>query len=81
MLDLETSQENLFFDLENPRDKTILYAINKESLEKDGSLFRKIKQQVSQFSDENTSVSYKIFPTNYDDDYVYSLSYASFIQK
>jgi len=40
-----------------------------------------IKQQVNQFSDENTSVSYKIFPTNYDDDYVYSLSYASFIQK
>jgi len=81
MMDFETSQETLFFELENPRDKTIFYAINKESLENDGSLFRKIKQQVRHFADENLNVSYKIFSTTYEDDYVYSMNYSSFIQK
>lgn len=81
MMKLDSSEENLFFDLENPRDKTIFYAINKESLENDGSLFRKIKQQVNHFSSENLNVSYKIFSTSYEDDYVYSMNYSSFIQK
>ena len=81
MMDVENTEESLFFDLENPRDKTIFYAINKESLEKDGSLFRKIKQQANHFSNENLNVSYKIFSTTYENDYVYSLSYSSFIQK
>ena len=81
MMKLDSTQENLFFDLENPRDKTIFYAINKESLENDGSLFRKIKQQVNHFSSENLNVSYKIFSTSYEDDYVYSMNYSSFIQK
>ena len=81
IIDLKTSQENVFFDLEYPRDKTIFYAINKETLEKDGSLFKKIKQQVKQSSSENLNVSYKIFSTTYEDDYVYSINYASFIQK
>jgi hypothetical protein len=81
MMKLDSTQENLFFDLESPRDKTIFYAINKESLENDGSLFRKIKQQVKHFADENLNVSYKIFSTTYDDDYVYSMNYSSFIQK
>jgi hypothetical protein len=81
MVDLNTSQENMFFDLEYSRDKTLFYAINKETLEKDGSLFKKIKKQVRKFSDGNLNVAYKIFSTTYENDYVYSMSYASFIQK
>ena len=81
MVDMQTSQENTFFDLEYPRDKTIFYAINKEALEKDGSLFKKIKQQIKTFSNENLNVSYKILSTTYENDYVYSLNYSSFIQK
>ena len=81
MMNLETSQENLFFDLKYPRDKTIFYAINKGNLENDGSLFRKIKQQVNHFASDNLNVSYKIFSTTYEDDYVYSMNYSSFIQK
>lgn len=81
IIDLKSSEENTFFDLEHSRDKTIFYAINKETLEKDGSLFKKIKQQVKQSSSENLNVAYKIFSTTYEDNYVYSINYASFIQK
>lgn len=81
LVDLNSAEENVFFDLEYPRDKTLFYAINKETLEEDGSLFKKIKQQIKQASGENLNVSYKIFSTTYEDNYVYSISYASFVQR
>ena len=81
LMNLETLQENSFFHLEHIRDKTILYAINKTSLEKDGSLFKKIKHQIKSLSHKNLNVSYRIFPTTYENDYVYALNYSSFIQK
>ena len=81
LVDLNTSEEKPFFDLAYPREKIIYYAINKKTLENDGTLYRKIKEQVKQLSGDKLNVSYKIFSTTYENDYVYCMSYASFIQK
>lgn len=80
VMDFETGEENLFYPLDLVREKTYYYAINKEKLENDGSLIKKIKTQVKAKIDEHTRVSYAVYPTDYDNDYVFCKAYTSKVQ-
>ena len=81
MVNLEDGKETLFFPLQFPREKIYYYAINKNSLKNDKGLHRKIMQQVkSKIDNTEISVTYGIYSTDYDDDYVYSVANASFVQ-
>jgi len=82
LVDYETGEEKLFYDIDMPREKVYYYAINKEQLATDGTLFKKIKTQVkSQIKDEYVKISYGVFSTEYDENYVYSMVNASFVQE
>ena len=53
------------------------YAINKEKLETDGDILKKIREQIK----SEVETSYGIFSTNYDQDYVYTVAHSSDIQQ
>jgi len=78
---LETGEENLFFDLQIPREKIYYYMINKEKLEKDNDLLKKVTGNVRSRSEGNTiNTSFGIYSTSYEEDYVYMVANATLIQ-
>jgi len=79
-MDMTTGKENLFFPLDYPREKCYYYAINEEKLETDSSLLDTINTQVAATTHENMDVSYGIYSTQYEEDYVYVVSRSSAIQ-
>ena len=76
------STEKMFFPLEMPREKMYYYAINKEFLETEKGLHRKIVSQLKDRREEEgpMEVSYGIYPTDYPDNYVYTIHNSSLIQ-
>ena len=54
------------------------YAINRKKLETDGTLMRKITENVK--NDKDIDVSYGVYATDYADDYVYCVANTSMIQ-
>jgi len=72
------NEKKLFFPLDNVREMRYYYAINKGKLETDGTLMRKITENVKNEAD--IDVSYGIYATDYADDYVYCVANASIIQ-
>ena len=80
VMNFETGEENLFYPLDLVREKTYYYAINRNKLETDGTLIKKIKNQVKSKITEHTRVSYAVYPTDYEDDYVFCKAYTSKVQ-
>ena len=72
------NEKKLFFSLDGIREMRYYYAINRDKLETDGTLMRKITENVKNESD--IDVSYGIYATDYADDYVYCVANASMIQ-
>jgi hypothetical protein len=79
LLDFEKENLKTFFSLDKIKETRYYYAINKEKVETDGTLFKKIRQQVKEASKE-TKTSYGIFSTNYEEDYGYVVQYSPSIQ-
>lgn len=79
-VDIETGKENLFFPLDFPREKSYYYAINEEKLQTDGSLLKKVKEQVLSRAHDKLNTSYAVYETKYDDDYIYVTSHGSMVQ-
>ena len=80
VLNIEKDEEYLFFDLKFPRDRVYYYGINEDTLKTDGKLFKKITDFVKSKSEENVSISYGVFDTNYEENYGYYIAYSSMIQ-
>jgi len=80
LVDFETGTENLFFPLDNVREKVYYYAINEDKLKEQGAIHKKIVAQVK-VNAQNTKTTYGIYPTQYDQDYVYCVAYSSIIQE
>jgi len=79
LLDFENKNLKTFFSLDKIKETRYYYAINKEKVATDGTLFKKIRQQVKEASKE-IKTSYGIFSTNYEEDYGYVVQYSSSIQ-
>jgi len=72
------NEKKLFFSLDNIKEMVYYYAINKNKLETDGNLMKKITENIKM--ENEVKVSYGIFATDYPDDYVYCTANSSFIQ-
>ena len=72
------NQKNLFFSLDNTREMRYYYAINRDKLETDGTLMRKITENIK--NEAGIDVSYGIYATEYPNDYVYCVANSSMIQ-
>tara|TARA_R100001082_G_scaffold109921_1_gene88292 strand:+ start:312 stop:1175 length:864 start_codon:yes stop_codon:yes gene_type:complete len=80
-LDIETGEQKLFFPLNKISDKCYYYGIGKEDLETNGKLFKKIKNQVRDFSiSEEENISYCVHPTTYGTNFAYFTAHSSSIQ-
>ena len=76
------SEENLFFELDIPREKRYYYAIPQRMLEEDATLMTKIQNQVKKgVEHDKMKASYGIYSTQYTEPYVYCESNSSLIQK
>jgi len=81
MSDLEKKEDKMFFSLDNVSDIVYYYTHNKEKLESDFELMGKIKEAVSEKKEEGLRVTYGIFETDYEQDYIYCVNHSSVIQK
>ena len=76
IIDFDSGEEKLFYDLETPRDKFYFYALSKESLQKEGDIIKRIKEQV-----KKQKAIYGIYSTKYNENYVYTQVNTTLIQE
>jgi len=79
--DMESRNEELFYELENIDDKHFYFVINEEKLKTDGSLLKKIKQIMLEKSVDNIKCSYTIHSTKHEQDYCFIAAYTKRVQK
>ena len=80
LVDFESGEEKMFFDLANVREKVYYYAINEKKLREQGGIHKKVIAQVKANA-ENTKTTYGIYPTQYEQDYVYCVAFSSIVQE
>ena len=81
LVNYETGEEKMFFDLDIPREKRYYYGVPEKMIQTDGTLLKKIREQLkNQKHHDKIKVSYGIFSTNYDDVYVFGLLNSSVVQ-
>ena len=78
---LDKNQEKPYFLMENIREKHFYFALNQQTLEKEKGMLKKIKEQVKKAGQSGqTSVSYDITATTYEENFAYVVSHTNFIQ-
>lgn len=77
----EKGGEKMLYDLKFPREKHLYYSVTNDSLENDVSLMKNIKKQVRSKMTDKLKVSYSVYENNYDQNYIYSCTFASMIQE
>ena len=81
IFDIENNEEKLFFPLDTVRERGYIYSISKEKLQSESGLHKQISSQMKEkLSDENLSVSFGVFPSDYNVDYGYVLAHSPNIQ-
>jgi hypothetical protein len=80
LVNFETGEENLFFELDNVREKVYYYAINEKKLREQGDIHKRVIAQVKENA-KNTKTTYGVYPTQYEQDYVYCVAYSSIVQE
>lgn len=73
--------EKLFFPFDNEVDVVYYYGINEKKLKTEENLFRTITNKVKSRITEQTKVSFGIYPTQYEDDYIYVEYFSPKIQQ
>ena len=81
IVDIEKQQEKLFFPLKDIRRKHYYYGINSEKLKSDGSLIKKIRNQVNSLKGEGTIATYSVHETTYEEPQVIVVAKTNKIQE
>ncbi len=81
LVDIEKQQEKLFFPLKNIRRKHYYYGINSEELKSDGSLIKKIRNQVNALKGDGVVATYSVHETTYEEPQVIVVAKTSTIQE
>jgi len=77
---LGDKKQNLFL-LDNVREASYLYLINESELKSNNGLLKKITEQVNSLRFDNCRSSYAIYPSQYEENYVFCLLHTPYIQK
>jgi hypothetical protein len=81
IVNMEEKQENVFFPLDEVKEKWYYYGISENKLKTDENLFNMITSQIKEKAKEGIKASYGIFSTDYENDYVYCVARSSTVQK
>ena len=74
VLDYEKNEEKMFFNLDIPRDKRYYYGVPESTLQEDGTLLKKVKEQLKKMKKyDKMKISYGIYSTSYENIYIYGL--------
>jgi hypothetical protein len=79
-MDLESGIENLFYPLDEIREKRYNYYINKEELDSDLELSEHIEEQIGNKFQENLKISYAIYESTLEDSTVFVEAKTPYIQ-
>lgn len=80
IMDLESGVENLFYPLDELREKRYNYYINKEELDSDLELSEHIEQQINEKFQENLKISYAIYESSLEQSSVFIEAKTPYIQ-
>jgi len=80
VVNFKTGKEKVFYDLQFPRVRKYFYGINKETMN-NKKILNEVRNFVDSKKEEKLDAGFSIYPTDYDDNYVYSTHYASYIQE
>jgi hypothetical protein len=80
IFDIQKNEENMFFSLDNTRNKCYIYGVSEEKLKTDKKLMNKIKKQIESKKRENLDISYAIYPTDYEYDIGYVIERTPIVQ-
>jgi len=80
VINFKTGKERAFYDLQHAREKNYFYGINKKTLD-NKKVLNKIRKFIDSEEEDKVDVGFSIYSTDYDENYVYSTHYASFIQE
>lgn len=75
------NEEKLFFPFENEVEMVYYYCINEKKLKTEENLFRAITDNVKAKITSERKVSFGIYPTQYDNDYIYVELFSPKIQE
>ena len=78
---IDQDNEKMLYNLNFPREKHLYYSVTKDSLENDVSLMKNIKKQVREKMADKLKVSYSVYENKYEQNYIYSCTFASMIQE
>jgi hypothetical protein len=81
LLDTETSEEKLFYDLDLVREKSYFYALNKNTLLNESNMVATLEGQIEEKKKEwLTNISYRLYSTDYESNFGYCVSRTSKVQ-
>lgn len=81
IMDVDSGNESLFFDLDECREKRYYYCINDKQLQTDGDLFDKITNQMEDKTKEFVKNSFGVYSTSFDKNYCYIVKKSPHIQR
>jgi len=81
--DKEMKEERVFFDVDNVTDSVYYFGYSEESLKNNSNTMNEIRSFIKERNEEEQSsrVSYGVYATSYEHNFVYCLKYTSIIQK
>ena len=80
LMDMQSGTENLFYNLDEVRDKRYYYSINEEQLNNDGDLFDSINEQIEKKITDLAKAMFGVYSSQYKDNYCYVVYSSPHIQ-
>lgn len=81
VVDFSSFEEQMFYDLSSPRLKQYFFGISEQTLNEKKDLLPEIRAYLKSKSEQECSTCFAIYSTDYEQDYVYTVHYASRIQE
>ena len=81
LFDTQKNEEKMFFSLDNARNKCYIYGVSEDKLKTDKDFMKKVKNQIESKKEQNVSIAYAIYSTEYEYDIGYVISRTPHIQK
>ena len=74
-------EDRMFFPIDNCSEMFYYFGINEKKLKSDPDLFKNLRKRMKEKVTNTTRVYFGIYPTQYEDDYIYVEYYSSKIQE
>ena len=81
LLDVETSEEKMFYDLDLIREKSYFYALRESRLLNESNMVSTLETQIEEKKEKwLTKISYRLYSTEYENDFGYCVQRTSKVQ-